>query len=53
MRKNRLYALGLAAILVLGAVGCSTPTASVEETEAAGSEAAGTKGEEAAASGEK
>lgn len=53
MRKNRLYALGLAAILALGAVGCSTPTASVEETEAAGSEAAGTKGEEAAASGEK
>lgn len=53
MRKNRLYALGLAAILALGAVGCSTPTASVEETAAAGSEANEAADGEAAASGEK
>lgn len=53
MRKNRLYALGLAALLAMGAVGCSTPTASVEETTAAGGETAAAEGGETAASGEK
>lgn len=57
MKKKKLAALGLAAVMVLGAMGCSTPTTSVEETTAApageaGSDAAGTE-ETAAASGEK
>lgn len=46
MKKNRLFALGLAAVMGLSAVGCSTPTTTVEETKApaeAGSEAGGTE----------
>ena len=55
MRKNKLLALGLAAVMALGAVGCSTPTTSVESTAAAAAEsgAEGTNAAEQTASGEK
>lgn len=49
MRKNKLLALGLATAMAVGAVGCSTPTTTVEDKkpEAESAEAAG--GETAAA----
>ncbi len=49
MKKNKLLALGLATVMAASVVGCSTPTASVEETKAAETEAAGAEGGEAAA----
>lgn len=54
MRKNKLLALGLAAMMAMGAVGCSTPTTTVEETKAAEGSAESAEGTaEAASSGEK
>lgn len=55
MKKNKLLALGLATVMAASVVGCSTPTASVEETKAAETEAAGAEGGEAveAPAGEK
>ena len=33
MRKNKLLALGLAALMAASVAGCSTPSASVDDTE--------------------
>ena len=35
MRKNKLLALGLAALMAASVAGCSTPSASVDDTKAA------------------
>lgn len=58
MKKNKLFALGLAAVMALSTAGCSTPTTTVEDKTTAPAEAgseAGSAGETAApaASGEK
>lgn len=44
MRKNKVLALGLAAVMAAGAAGCSTPSTTVEETKAAAEAAAADSG---------
>ncbi|MDY5484797.1 MAG: hypothetical protein SPF91_11590, partial [Clostridium sp.] len=55
MRKNKLLALGLATAMAVGAVGCSTPTTTVEDKkpEAESTEAAGGETAAAESTGEK
>ena len=50
MRKNKLLALGLAALMAASVAGCSTPSASVDDTKAAES---GSDSSQSAAAGEK
>ena len=50
MRKNKLLALGLAALMAASVAGCSTPSASVDDTKAAES---GSDSSQRAAAGEK
>ena len=50
MRKNKLLALGLAALMAASVAGCSTPSASVDDTKAAES---GSDNSQSAAAGEK
>lgn len=49
MRKNKLLALGLAALMAASVAGCSTPSASVDDTKAAES---GSDSSQSAAAGE-
>ena len=50
MRKNKLLALGLAALMAASVAGCSTPSASVDDTKAAES---GSDSSQSVAAGEK
>lgn len=49
MRKNKLLALGLATAMAVGALGCSTPSTTVEETKPAAEATKAPEGGEAAA----